>query len=287
MLPGTVEPTITTATVILVPEQVQLDSDEIPIIEYRNSEALRKDPRNRTVALLDVLRPPGSDIAILVMPKLLGFYVLPFRHVSEMFEALGQFLQVSLSLLYVWLEDVHSPPPQGLVFMHEHRVSHGDACILNDGRWASTYDVENALLSTTCGLFLHQFWTLLPHPDEGVDPRMIGGGSQDRTVPELLDGIPYDPYKLDVYQFGGVIGTMCQDLDMLRPLVSRMKTRDFTQRPTATEAYQMFEDIRSSLSQDDWNRRIWHVRTTPEDRHRIEFLSENPMDYKTMKLSGY
>ncbi|CAA7270061.1 unnamed protein product [Cyclocybe aegerita] len=82
---------------------------------------------------------------------------------------------------------------------------------------------------------------------------------------------------LDVYQFGGVIETVCQTyegLDMFGPLVSATRTPDFMQWPTATEVYQIFEDLRS---QEDWNKRIWHdsflvrsgrIRGSPKHRRR-------------------
>ena len=34
---------------------------------------------------------------------------------------------------------------------------------------------------------------------------VIGKGGQNKTVPELSYEIPYDPFKVDIYQFGGVV----------------------------------------------------------------------------------
>ena len=34
---------------------------------------------------------------------------------------------------------------------------------------------------------------------------VTGKGGQNKTVPELSYEIPYDPFKVDIYQFGGVV----------------------------------------------------------------------------------
>lgn len=54
------------------------------------------DPRNRSVALQDVILLPDDDEHVLmVMPMLLRFDILPFRRVGEFAEAIHQFLQVN------------------------------------------------------------------------------------------------------------------------------------------------------------------------------------------------
>jgi hypothetical protein len=34
---------------------------------------------------------------------------------------------------------------------------------------------------------------------------VMGSLGQNKTVPELSDTVPYDPFKVDIYQMGGVI----------------------------------------------------------------------------------
>ena len=68
----------------------------VSVLSYLNSPELLADPRNRTVPLLDVLYPPCDEVLI-VMPLLHPFQSTecPFRYVSEVLEALDQFLQAS------------------------------------------------------------------------------------------------------------------------------------------------------------------------------------------------
>lgn len=61
------------------------------------------DPRNHTVPILDKILIPGEDgLVWIVMPLLLlfGTYAHPFRHVSEIVEAISQFLEACVLLSY-------------------------------------------------------------------------------------------------------------------------------------------------------------------------------------------
>jgi hypothetical protein len=79
----------------VVLKKVSTASYEIPIAQLLSSPALRNDPRNHTVPVLDVIPlPADDDWALLVMPALLEFQKLPFRRVGEFCEAALQYLQV-------------------------------------------------------------------------------------------------------------------------------------------------------------------------------------------------
>jgi hypothetical protein len=74
---------------------VKTSSDEIPIAQYLLSDPRKSDPRNRTVPIVDIILLPETDLqALIVMPMLLVFYLLPFRRVGEFTEAVYQYLQV-------------------------------------------------------------------------------------------------------------------------------------------------------------------------------------------------
>lgn len=74
---------------------VKTSSDEIPIIRYLSSGPRISDRRNRTVPIVEIIPLPETDLhALIVMPILLGFHLLPFRRVGEFTEALHQYLQV-------------------------------------------------------------------------------------------------------------------------------------------------------------------------------------------------
>ncbi len=75
---------------------VEINQD-IPILEYLGSPALRADKRNHTVPILDKVLVPGEENRVwIVMPYLLRFhaFVHPFHYVSEIVECIGQFLEV-------------------------------------------------------------------------------------------------------------------------------------------------------------------------------------------------
>ncbi|KAJ7139329.1 hypothetical protein C8R44DRAFT_547735, partial [Mycena epipterygia] len=70
---------------------------------------------------------------------------------------------------------------------------------------------------------------------------------QDKTVPELSDTVPYNPFKVDIYmiyQLGNVIyesdrgncdqNTKYEGLELFRELAEAMTMPDPRQRPTAS-----------------------------------------------------
>jgi hypothetical protein len=73
---------------------VKTSSDEIPIAQYL-AEPRLSDPRNRSVPILDIILLPETDLeALIVMPMLIRFHLIPFRRVGEFVEAIHQYLQV-------------------------------------------------------------------------------------------------------------------------------------------------------------------------------------------------
>lgn len=47
----------------------------------------------------------------------------------------------------------------------------------------------------------------------GQNIMSTGVYGQDKTVPELSDTVPYNPFKVDIYQLGGVINKLCDVRD--------------------------------------------------------------------------
>ncbi|KAF8955331.1 hypothetical protein BDZ97DRAFT_1858275 [Flammula alnicola] len=271
---------------------VETRSKEIPILQYLNSEAVRADPRNKTVPLLDVIMIPQTDAtALIVMPILLGFSELPFRYVGEFCEAYHQFLL-------------------GLVFMHEHKIAHRDACFLNlmmdsskvipngfhFGNWIMEDGVERWIkwvdrrsVAPVNYYFIDFGLSCKFHPRR-TDTRAIGKVGQDRTVPEMSNESFYDPFKTDVYQLGNILPKIYNNyegLKMFQPLSDAMTCQDPNQRPSAAQAYDLFLDVMSSLTEDDLNRRIWHNNASAELRYRVEFCNENPVEFAPCLQSAF
>ncbi|KAF6753300.1 other/AgaK1 protein kinase [Ephemerocybe angulata] len=85
-------------------------TDELKIYQLLNSPEARKDPRNHTLPVLDLLRFDG--LVFVVMPRWARSFDCdgwqqPFNKVSELFDMAETFLE-------------------GLTFLHEHRIAHRD-----------------------------------------------------------------------------------------------------------------------------------------------------------------
>lgn len=52
--------------------------------------------------------------------------------------------------------------------------------------------------------FFIDFEMAVRYPPEEQNPLAIGRVGQERNVPELSDTVPYNPFKLDVYQLGSI-----------------------------------------------------------------------------------
>lgn len=79
----------------VVLKRVKTWKNEITVGQFLTSQAMLSDPRNRSVPILDVILLPHDDLeALIVMPLLFGFSLIPFRRVGEFSEAFLQFLQV-------------------------------------------------------------------------------------------------------------------------------------------------------------------------------------------------
>jgi len=88
-------------------------------------------------------------------------------------------------------------------------------------------------------------------PDSAGPHRVVGSAAQDRTVPELSDTEPYDPFMVDIYTLGHVYKMTFLDvfsnLDFLQPLVEKMMRSDPRARPSAAQAQAQFHDILQQL----------------------------------------
>jgi hypothetical protein len=104
---------------------------------------------------------------------------------------------------------------KGLEFMHEHNVAHKYGPLSLITRWlivnGSGMLAEGIIgspfifRSRPRGLFLHRFWIWTRFPSRDEMSLVTGRLGQNKTVPELSDTVPYDPFKVKIYQMGGVI----------------------------------------------------------------------------------
>ncbi|RDB20053.1 hypothetical protein Hypma_013004 [Hypsizygus marmoreus] len=242
-------------------------TDEIPVARYLSSQTASSDPRNHSVPVLDViLSPSDDDLAFLVMPLLLDFERFPFRRVGEVTEAFQQFLE-------------------GLEFMHEHNIAHRDACYFNLMLDASNivpngfHFIRRATEDGVKPIKELERWSVRPvkyyfidfelstkYPAGATHVMDVGFLGQDKSVPEMSLTVPYNPFKVDVYQLGNVflgIVDKYDDLEQFRPLCLAMTEQDPALRPSAAAALQQFEAVVRSLTTADLERRIWFRHLDP------------------------
>ncbi|KAF9226733.1 hypothetical protein BS17DRAFT_697611 [Gyrodon lividus] len=247
-------------------------SDEHPFEEqialYFSSEALRKDPVNHCVPVIDNFEDyEERNIHYIVMPLLRPCNHPVFEGVSEVLDFMKQALQ-------------------GLKFMHDNRVSHGDclaANIMMDAKYLCPYDWHPVATGETRNFtgkiyyksrsdvevvyYFVDFGLSTLHP-QGQTRFVTGGTGRDREVPEFKFEIPYDPFKADIFILGHMFQTeflvvshsleCCppsqpfpqkyRRLENLEPLIRLMTAQSPNERPTAEDALKSFERIRNIFS---------------------------------------
>ncbi|KAF5315419.1 hypothetical protein D9619_007421 [Psilocybe cf. subviscida] len=270
----------------VVMKMVKTEKFELPLLLLLNEGVIRKHPDNKIVDVLDVLlRPDTDETALVVMPHLINFALIPFQFVSEVAEAFVQFLD-------------------GLSFLHFCNIAHRDICFFNlmmDGTDVAPagfhfatdnrpergnpdqpppYKARRSVPSIRYYIVDVGISRWFLHTSKIDDRRIYGQWGQDNTVPEWQQqDEPHDPFKVDVYQLGSVfrrIITHYEGLDMFQPLVSSMTSINPNDRPTAKEATKVLKELVSSFTESELSRRTSYKRCSPEIRKRLESGLESP-----------
>ncbi|KAF5379491.1 hypothetical protein D9615_006618 [Tricholomella constricta] len=213
-------------------------------------------PRNHCVPVLALLPLPGiTELdprnALLVMPQLIPFAMLPFCFVGEFAEAMWQFVE-------------------GLQTLHICRIAHRDACYFNlmmDGSKVVPKGSHFVRPKSHTGILRdtiewHTRWSVRPNKyyfiDFGLSTRymkgveletQVGRIGQDRSVPEFafpLSPFPYNPFKLDIYQLGNALLTVVEQYDGLEPFLALLKpmTSQYPEdRPALSEVLSQLNDF--------------------------------------------
>ncbi|KAJ7159441.1 hypothetical protein C8R46DRAFT_370641 [Mycena filopes] len=153
-------------------------------------------------------------------------------------------------------------------YLHTNRVAHRDLCrgnLLMDASrviprgWRFTVpythtgeavgiDSEPRHSVVPVEYFIIDFGlsTSFPADTSMDDAREVGRYGQDKSVPELSDTIPYNPFKIDIYQLGNVIMKLIETyegLEIFRELAELMTRRNPEDRPTASDCVKFFRDL--------------------------------------------
>ncbi|KIP07951.1 hypothetical protein PHLGIDRAFT_404324 [Phlebiopsis gigantea 11061_1 CR5-6] len=253
-------------------KRAETGSEDITLAQMLHSDALKDDPRNHSVPVLDVI--PDTDepsITYLVMPFLRLMDDPPFETVGEVVDFIDQILD-------------------GLVFMHEHGVAHRDCSLKNIMMDASHlypkgfHPVSIDSLPDVSKLAPHiprrqasvkyyfiDFGLSVHVPDDASNKLVTGRLGRDRDPPELHSDAPYDPFKLDIFIIGNTLRNEFQkqysNLDFLLPLIKSMLGTHSDSRPSAVEAQKYWKIIKSTITrlqvvdslrrrQDSWIRSV-------------------------------
>ncbi|KAI9458229.1 kinase-like domain-containing protein [Boletus coccyginus] len=184
----------------------------------------------------------------------------------------------------------------GLLYMHDQNVAHRDCAaenILMDGSnlykdgwhpmnpWQARDGGDLLLSRKRSDVEIKYYFIDFGLSTEfaaGQRARLVTGQKGRIEAPEQNSGLPYDPFKLDVYYLGHVYQTKIVEefkgLEALGDLARLMTKRDPKDRPSADEAFMIWKSLRSLPSMPPrWTR----LRTTQEEGS-IERIMNDALD---------
>ncbi|KAG5730700.1 hypothetical protein E4T56_gene4058 [Termitomyces sp. T112] len=244
--------------VVLKDVSIDTKEHEIWIGTKFSSGALATHPKNHCVPFLEVIDPQeGSRIAFIVMPYLLETNYPSFQTIGEVVDYFRQIFE-------------------GLQFMHENNVVHGDC--KTDNFLAGTVSLFNVPphpaqrfmrldyrgpVSTSSSrtkkpvkYYLIDFDLSGVYRPEDLPYLRQPPWGGDKSVPEffLPNAPPCDPFAVDVYCIGNCIREDYLDgreilekakkgFDFMRGLINDMTNSDPRKRPSMSDVVSRFEDI--------------------------------------------
>ncbi|KAJ7159948.1 kinase-like domain-containing protein [Mycena crocata] len=244
-------------------KRVENGSKEIDIIKHLDSA--RSDPRNRTIPVLDIFPMPDCPWTFLVMPYCRQFTYPPFHCRNEFLDAMTQFME-------------------GLQFMHEQNIVHFDIAPQNMMMDESQVVPNGSHFShsrTHDGFFGLFSWndrcTVKPvdyyYIDFGLSSQYPNGKDTARctgtlrtfpTIPELSLTVPYNPFKVDIFQFGLTMHNLIDayaELEDFRPVADNMTAADPDERPTASDALAKLHGISEAMEPSKLSEQMWEKDT--------------------------
>ncbi|KAF9005485.1 kinase-like domain-containing protein [Cyathus striatus] len=243
------------------------------------TEPLASEPRNHCIPVYDILElPEDSNCAILVMPFLLKFDLLPFICLREIVDFIQQILE-------------------GLLLMHQLNISHCDVKINNimsdtlrlfrvpphpvvpsRNFWATGQPkVVSTRMEKSVRHYLLDFGLSQHHPP-GTPRLQHSGYGGTHSVPEFQNNSePCDPFAVDVYCMGEFMRTRFRQgqkprwvafngLEFIDELISDMMEDDPKKRPTMDVVVEQFSQITGNLNQKKMMSRVSTIDETRNQR---------------------
>ncbi|KAF8206232.1 kinase-like domain-containing protein [Mycena galopus ATCC 62051] len=243
-------------------------SEELQCIKYISNIS---DPRNRIIPILQILPLPDGIHVLVVMPYGRQFNHPAFHCRLEFVEVMRQFLE-------------------GLELMHEHNFCHFDIApknlMMDETRavprgshfsYPKTHDGYRGVFAweNRCSVgpvdYYYIDFGLSRHYPKGKDTALTMGTLRTfPTIPELSETVPYNPFKVDVFQLGLTMANVIkvdfkcyilsrqffdshftQDYPALRafyPVADRMMSTNPSDRPEPAQSLQEFNSIADRMS---------------------------------------
>lgn len=102
-------------------KEVDVDSAELELLEYLNTDQNRDDPWNHSIPVLDYARDgscSSSKRVKIVMQRLQPFDSPPFQNVAECLDLTRQLLEVSQRFFHLRLDSSREPLSGSLLPVH-------------------------------------------------------------------------------------------------------------------------------------------------------------------------
>ncbi|KAJ7589482.1 kinase-like domain-containing protein [Mycena floridula] len=256
---------------------------ELELSNYFSMPPIRDDPRNHCVQVLDIITFPGRRFKIMVLPFLTPCDTPRMHCMPEVIDFIRQMLE-------------------GLEFMHQHNIAHGDITPLNimmegskvvpSGSHFSSphkYALESGLLvrhktkhRCRVGPVRYSFIDLGFSRRYSVEEQAqeLKRVVQVRVTPNVSEvgGVPSNPFKSDIMRLGSVFKYMFSsefcDLNDFNELFDKMTAKKPADRPTAAEAVLLLDEIVSLMPKTRLKGlvRPWYWRPSRFPRHCPLFL---------------
>ncbi|KAJ7159791.1 kinase-like domain-containing protein, partial [Mycena filopes] len=249
---------------------------ELGILTLLSTRPLRSDRRNHTIPVLKVIPVPRDTWTLVVMPYGRSFDTPPFHCCNEFMEAMRQYLE-------------------GLQFMHDNNISHFDIApqnmLMDESRIVPTgshfvrphthsgfrrlFRWNNRCSVGPLDYYYIDFGLSMYFPSGKSTARALGTLRTFRTIPELSDTVPYDPFKVDIYQLGLTMDKIIQTYRALKPfepVAAAMMNPDPLARPSAAESLAALQNIAGKMSARTLRASMWE--------------KNGVLNHLTRKLSG-
>ncbi|KAI0643709.1 hypothetical protein C8Q79DRAFT_1120660 [Trametes meyenii] len=287
--PGVIDATRASDGKLVCLKKMKSSSTEFELLKLMSPHRSPGDPRNHCVPLLDAFElSEDAGTTIVVMPFLRYVDDPPFERMENLLDC-GQQLLEGLLFLHehniahrcIQLVSVHVSP-RVLTFS----ASCSDCAFKNIMMDATQlypqgfHPVQTENLPDISGpapvlprssVSLRYFFldfgisTRFPAGSEAAERRVLGRDGLERSVPELSDTVPYDPFQVDIYILGALFKQIMIDpfsnSDVLAPLVRKMMDRNPTLRPNAAAVLEEWESLRARLPK---SLRSWRVKPRNE-----------------------